>query len=112
YRYIFQDSELKYVFASDLALCDKVKEASEGLTSFKDVYSFDKIEGVKHWTEVRNLGKTKDTDLQPLRDAVHSEDLLTLIYTSGTTGNPKGVMLTHNNILSNTISVSDNLPTD
>lgn len=112
YRYIFEDSELKYVFASDLVLCNKVKEASEGLTSFKGLYSFDKIEGIPHWTEVLNLGKSVQTDLSPHKASVLSDDLLTLIYTSGTTGNPKGVMLTHHNILSNTLSVSDNLPSD
>lgn len=112
YRYIFEDSELKYVFASDLVLCNKVKEAAEGLSTFKGLYSFDVVDGVSHWTEVLNLGKSKETDLTPHKASVHSDDLLTLIYTSGTTGNPKGVMLTHNNILSNTLSVSDNLPTD
>jgi len=113
YKYIFEDSELKYAFASDTALCDKVREAADGVSTFKGLFSFDEVDDVPHWTEVLKLGKAKEEiDLQPHRDAVHHEDLLTLIYTSGTTGNPKGVMLTHHNILSNTIAVSDNLPKD
>ncbi|MBK6267154.1 long-chain fatty acid--CoA ligase [Marivirga sp. S37H4] len=112
YRYIFEDSELKYVFVSDAALYQKVKNAAEGLETVKGIYSFDDLPNVAHWTEVKKLGESSSTDLASYKSAVLPEDLVTLIYTSGTTGNPKGVMLTHHNILSNAISVGENLPKD
>jgi long-chain acyl-CoA synthetase len=112
YKFIFEDSGLKYVFAEDQALYDKVKQASEGLSFIKNIYSFDKLEGIPHWTEVKDSGEKQEDDLQAYRDAVDPEDLVTLIYTSGTTGNPKGVMLTHHNILSNSKAVNENLNVD
>lgn len=112
YRYIFQDSQLKYVFAGDQDLVTKVQKAGEGLDFFKGVYAFDSIKGIPHWTEVANKAEQNDFDLDTYREKVYSDDLVTLIYTSGTTGNPKGVMLTHNNILTNAIAVNENLPSD
>jgi long-chain acyl-CoA synthetase len=80
----------------------KVKEAAKGNKQIKGVYTFDPVADVEMWTAVKELGEGKDAAvLQPLMDAVQPGDLLTLIYTSGTTGRPKGVMLTHHNIVSN-----------
>ena len=111
YRYIFEDSELKYVFVSNAELLQKVKNASEGLSFIQGIYSFDQLKDADHWTDVENLGRQNATiDLHPYKAKVLPEDMVTLIYTSGTTGNPKGVMLTHRNILSNAQAVSAIVP--
>ena len=118
YTYIFNDAEVKYVFCENEELYLKVKEASKGNKQIKGVYTFDPVADVEMWTAVKELGEGKDASvLQPLMDAVQPSDLLTLIYTSGTTGRPKGVMLTHHNIVSNIKSLVrghffDLLPTD
>lgn len=118
YAYIFNDAEVKYVFCENEELYLKVKEASKGNKQIKGVYTFDPVADVEMWTAVKELGEGKDASvLQPLMDAVQPSDLLTLIYTSGTTGRPKGVMLTHHNIVSNIKSLVrghffDLLPTD
>ena len=102
YNYIFKDAEVKAVFVADASLYSKVSAATAGLDSVKEIYTFDRIEGAKHWSEVLDLAKGEDVQqLEPLKAAVKPEDILTLIYTSGTTGSPKGVMLTHDNIMSN-----------
>lgn len=103
YKYIFTDAGVKAVFVSDKKLFDKVQEATQGLNiPQENVFTFDKIDGARHFGELLELGKKANAqELEPLKAAVQPDDLLTLIYTSGTTGQPKGVMLTHNNLLSN-----------
>ncbi|MCJ8164774.1 long-chain fatty acid--CoA ligase [Pontibacter sp. E15-1] len=102
YRYIFADAEVKAIFVADSNLYNKVNAATDGIEGIVAVYTFDEIAGATHWKEVLDLGKGSDVaELEPLRAAVTPEDILTIIYTSGTTGNPKGVMLTHSNLVSN-----------
>ncbi|WP_018479916.1 AMP-dependent synthetase/ligase [Pontibacter roseus] len=102
YRYIFNDAEVKAVFVSDSELYNKVVAATTGMEGIKEIYTFDEIHGATHWKEVVALGKGEDpAQLEPLKAAVNPDDTLTIIYTSGTTGNPKGVMLTHRNLVSN-----------
>lgn len=103
YKYIFADAGVKAVFVSDEKLLDKVLEATASLNIPKEnIFSFDKLTGARHFSELLALGaQGNPADLEPLKAAVQPDDLLTLIYTSGTTGQPKGVMLTHNNLLSN-----------
>ncbi|WP_210519184.1 AMP-dependent synthetase/ligase [Hymenobacter terricola] len=103
YKYIFTDAGVRAVFVADVKLFEKVKEATAGLDiPAENVFTFDKVTGARHFDELLELGKKGNpADLNPLKAAVQPDDLLTLIYTSGTTGKPKGVMLTHDNILSN-----------
>ncbi|GAA3985471.1 long-chain fatty acid--CoA ligase [Hymenobacter antarcticus] len=103
YQYIFADAGVRAIFVADQQLFDKVTEATAGLDiPAENVFTFDKIAGARHFGELLELGKKGNiADLEPLKAAVQPDDLLTLIYTSGTTGKPKGVMLTHDNILSN-----------
>jgi len=104
YKYIFNDAQVKIIFVESKDLFQKATLASQGLDV--KIFSFEKLEGVEHWTKVQNLGKNQDvSQLESHKAAVFPEDLLTLIYTSGTTGRPKGVMLTHSNIVSNVIAV-------
>lgn len=102
YHYIFSDADIKLIFVSDENLLKKSIEASKGIDSVEAIYTFDKIAGAKHWTEVLEIAQNDDVaSLEAHKSAVLPDDLLTLIYTSGTTGKPKGVMLTHNNIIAN-----------
>lgn len=103
YKYILNDAEVKIVFVSDLALYQKIQGLMPEVPSLKEVYTFDKVPGAKHWTEVLQLGKQNadPAKLEELKNQIKENDLATMVYTSGTTGNPKGVMLSHRNIVSN-----------
>lgn len=102
YAFIFEDSGVEFIFAENEELYFKAKEAVKGNSKIKSIYTFEPIAGASLWTEVKELGQGKDASvLEPIKASVQADDLLTLIYTSGTTGRPKGVMLTHHNIISN-----------
>ena len=112
YEYILNHSESIYCFVSDQEVYDKVKSIQKNVKSLKKVYSFDKIKGCPHWSELLDEGSKTDNDdtVTKMKNQVKSEDLATIIYTSGTTGVPKGVMLSHNNVVSNVVSASKRLP--
>jgi long-chain acyl-CoA synthetase len=111
YRYIFKEAEVKLILVSDEKLYNKVSAATGQIEGIQGIYSFDRLPGVKHWSEISNQAREADLDrLKTIKAAVTPEDLFTIIYTSGTTGNPKGVMLTHNNIVSNYKSCQPYVP--
>ncbi len=111
YNYIFNDAQVKLVFVSDKELLEKVKRVITKTKSVQDIYTFDKIDGAKHWTNIlNNADKSLNEKLSSIQNTIVPEDLMTIIYTSGTTGTPKGVMLTHKNILSNIQSLIKIMP--
>ncbi len=112
YEYIFNHSESKYCFVSNDELYDKVSNILDKCPQMKGVYTFEKYDGKHHWEEVNALGE--DASIQDkvikFRDQVKPEDLATIIYTSGTTGLPKGVMLSHKNMVSIVITATPRIP--
>jgi len=111
YEYILNHSEAIYCFASDKEIIDKLN-AIKGNTKLKEVFTFDDIEGEKSWKEVLELGNdiSNQDEVEAKKKNVTPEDLATLIYTSGTTGKPKGVMLSHKNLVSNVIDSEKRVP--
>ncbi len=112
YEYIFNHAEVTHCFLSDEELYKKAIAITQNVTTLKEIYSFDKVEGCKNWTEVLELGKDESSqnEVETIKETVQSNDLATIIYTSGTTGKPKGVMLSHNNVVSNVIDSLPRLP--
>ena len=111
YEYVLNHSESIYCFASDSSIVEKLNMI-KGNTKLKEIYTFDDISGEKNWKETLELGKdnSNQNEVEARKDAVKSEDLATLIYTSGTTGRPKGVMLSHGNIVSNVLTSEESVP--
>lgn len=114
YKYILKHAEVKYVFVAGKELLQKIKHILPEIPSIKGLYTFKHIEEVKHLSELIDLGKQNPVPekLDEIKASVNSDDIATLIYTSGTTGNPKGVTLTHNNILSNVMALYFIFPVD
>ena len=112
YAYVLNHSESTYCFVSCSEVYAKVMAVKDQVPNLKEVYSFDALDDCKNWNEVLELGAdTANQDMVEDRKAnVKPEDLATLIYTSGTTGRPKGVMLSHQNIVSNAKASSERLP--
>lgn len=107
--YILNDVEVKYVFVSNKELFDKVNSIKSQVPSILQIFSFDKIDGVNYWTEIIELGNKfhNNEKLEKIKDSISASDVATILYTSGTTGNPKGVMLSHHNLISNAIANQD-----
>jgi long-chain acyl-CoA synthetase len=108
YVYIFNDSETKICFVGKLDLFDKVSVAQKEVPSLTKIYTFDKQEGRPFWKDI--LTDEGMERLEGLKSEVKPEDLSTIIYTSGTTGVPKGVMLSHHNIISNVDAAAAIIP--
>jgi long-chain acyl-CoA synthetase len=112
YAYVLNHSESKYCFVSCTEVQGKVAAIMDQVPSLKGVFSFDEVGNCDNWSKVLDLGadESNQDDVEKAKAAVDTKDLATLIYTSGTTGRPKGVMLSHENIVSNALASSHRLP--
>ncbi len=99
--FILKDASVQYMFASSKDLYDKVMSIKDEVACLKEVYTFDKIEGAKHWSELKSKDSNKLAEVEAIKKSIPVDQVATFIYTSGTTGTPKGVMLTHRNIYFN-----------
>ncbi|MCD6565084.1 MAG: long-chain fatty acid--CoA ligase [Bacteroidales bacterium] len=110
YDYILDDAKPKLIFVSDKGLFEKIRPIVDKAASIEGIYTINKVEGAKNWTEVKELGKENADkyrdELIKIKESIKPGDMVTLIYTSGTTGDPKGVMLSHSNLISNAIATS------
>ncbi|WP_036155114.1 AMP-dependent synthetase/ligase [Maribacter forsetii] len=112
YAYVLNHSEAKFCFVSCNEVHEKVTAIKDQVKSLENVYSFDELSNCDHWGKVFELGSdtSNQDEVESLMNAVTPNDLATLIYTSGTTGRPKGVMLSHNNLVTNAIESSKRFP--
>ncbi|MGQ2985174.1 AMP-dependent synthetase/ligase [Flavobacterium sp.] len=112
YEYILNHSECIYCIVSDQELYNKIMSIRDKVPGLKEIYSFNAINGCKSWNEILELGKdtSNQDEVDRIKDSITEDELATVIYTSGTTGRPKGVMLSHRNIVSDVLMSAERVP--
>jgi long-chain acyl-CoA synthetase len=111
FKYILNHSEARVCFVSDEELYKKVNSIKTEVPNLLGIYSFDEIPNTPNISEVFSLNPNGDIQqIKAIADTIDENSLATLIYTSGTTGQPKGVMLSHKNVISNVVTVLAELP--
>jgi len=115
-EYIVRHSEAKIIIVSDASMYKKIKPVADNVEGIEKIYTFHQIDGIENWVTMIQDAQEKEAELMAkltqIKDSILEDDLHTIIYTSGTTGNPKGVMISHKNILSNAKAVRAIVPID
>ena len=113
YRYILNDAKVKMCFVGNSELCTKIQNIRNSVPSLEHLFSFEIIASCPNWKSIhQHAEEVEEAAVLARMEVVQSHDLATVIYTSGTTGNPKGVMLSHHNILSNVSGCVEPIPAD
>ena len=111
YRYILEHAEVRWVMVSDASLYERIAPIAREFPHIAGVYTFNRVPSAQHWSEIKAAARTDlNQELANRRAAIQKEDTATIIYTSGTTGFPKGVMLSHHNIMSNLLEAAVRVP--
>jgi long-chain acyl-CoA synthetase len=110
-EFIFKDAGVKYIFVGSSELYAKALLVKPNIPSLKNIFTFDRIGGAEHWSVLtKPVSESGKQELEAISARIVPDHLATLIYTSGTTGTPKGVMLTHRNILFNVMGSKSSFP--
>lgn len=111
YQYIFNDAEIRVTIVSTKSLYQRIVNLKDSIYTLKYIFCIEEHDQIRNWSEIVQIGRhIEDLEVQSLKDQIRSTDLVTLIYTSGTTGKPKGVMLSHDNIIANVRSATEITP--
>ncbi len=112
YEYIFNQAKISFSFVSDKELYEKMMKTKPNTPDLVGVYTFDEVADAPNWKEIMDMGKddSNQGEVDAIKDSIKNDDVVTIIYTSGTTGKPKGVVLTHNNIVSNVLASKERVP--
>jgi long-chain acyl-CoA synthetase len=108
YEYILNEAEVAYCFVGEGDLYEKVYEAKYKVPSLREIFTFYPHKVSRPWTVLLQKGDL--TEVNRIKSTIKADDWATIIYTSGTTGNPKGVVLTHRNIVFNVETMRKFIP--